>query len=97
MQNGGQIVSDGSRHAKIRTADKARRSPTRAQAERTAKELLERIGSQQAQPASDTTLSESKEAGAEAVSVFEFPQIRPYPRFQLFETKQVDAGENDHY
>ena len=56
---------------KIRTADKATRGPTRAQAERTAKELLERIRGQQAQPASDTTLSEGKEAGAEAVSVFD--------------------------
>jgi hypothetical protein len=56
---------------KIRTADKATRGPTRAQAERTAKELLERIRGQQAQPASDTTLSEGKKAEAEAVSVFD--------------------------
>jgi hypothetical protein len=56
---------------KIRTADKAKRNPGLSQAERTAKELLERIRGQQAQPASDTTLSEGKEAGAEAVSVFD--------------------------
>jgi hypothetical protein len=55
----------------IQEEPKARRGPTRAQAERTAKELLARIRGKQAQPASDTTLSEGKEPSAKAVLVFD--------------------------